>query len=81
MTHPLSTILDANNARIRRHVLAGLERNGWRLHATARDLDVRPTTLQRLIDHHDLRTPYAAHSPGRGRPSRSPTPHLAGQRA
>lgn len=48
-----------------------LERHGWSLAKTARELDIRSSTLQSLIQQHGLGKDYAARAPKPGRPKKA----------
>lgn len=58
----------------REEIRAALERNSWRVKATARELDTHETTLRRLLDSLGLAQEYQERNPGRGRPRRDPQP-------
>jgi transcriptional regulator with GAF, ATPase, and Fis domain len=49
-------------------VLKTLKACGWSASVAARELEIAYSTLQRLIDRHDLREQYARRGPGPGRP-------------
>jgi hypothetical protein len=51
-------------------VMSALERNGWSLQLTARELDIGPSSLQRLIETHGLLLEYRGHAPKPGRRKR-----------
>lgn len=53
---------------------AALDRNGWRVGATAIELEIQPSSVQRLISSLGLSAIYADKSPGRGRPRSKPGP-------
>jgi transcriptional regulator with GAF, ATPase, and Fis domain len=56
----------------RRLVLGALERNEWSLARTAVELAVPVSSLQRLIERHELAGVYAQHAPGRrGQPPKA----------
>lgn len=61
-------ILAEKHQDLQGQLRAALTANGWALGATARALDVRPSTLQSLISTYGLTDEYAAHAHRPGRP-------------
>jgi transcriptional regulator with GAF, ATPase, and Fis domain len=57
-----------------RLILAALERNGWNVGATARELGVPDTGLRAMIESHGLGDEVAKHGRGAGRPRKQGDP-------
>jgi transcriptional regulator with GAF, ATPase, and Fis domain len=66
----IDELRDRQHAETQRLIRAALERNGWRLNPAARDLKVRPSTLQKMIVNHGLSSMYSERNPGAGRPKK-----------
>lgn len=60
-------------SELRDKLREALEANGWNLTATAKALDVRPSTLQSLLGTYGLQAAYAAHARKPGRPRKDET--------
>jgi DNA-binding NtrC family response regulator len=54
-----------------RLILAALERNGWNVGATARDLGVPDTGLRAMIKAHGIDEQVKQHGRGAGRPRKT----------
>lgn len=72
MPRSIHDLREAHAKEERALVRGALRRCGWVLSATAAELGVGTSTLQRLIGRHGLGDEYAARSPGRGRPRKAP---------
>jgi hypothetical protein len=59
-----------HRAEVAEFVRAALERNGWSLTATAREIGVTIPRLQRFVEAHGLAKEYARRAPGPGRPKK-----------
>lgn len=65
---PWRQILARSRELQARALQAALERNGWSRAATARELELSPTSLPDLIKAHGLAELYEQNKLGRGRP-------------